>query len=60
MIKSILLTLAASLTLVCNTQARELDAYDYIILAQETNGQCASPGANYGCMYDSDVTIPAE
>jgi len=60
MIKSILFSLAASLTLVCNTQAREMDGYDYRILAQETNGQCASPGAQYGCKYDSNVTIPAE
>ncbi len=28
-------------------------------LAKETNGQCASPGREGGCRYDSNVIIPA-
>jgi len=49
-------------TLVSNEDDNEpelIDAIDYRILAQETDGQCASPGANYGCRYDSNITIPA-
>ena len=56
---AILFIAAPQLTALANNETRELDAYDYMILAQETDGQCASPGANYGCRYDSNVTIPA-
>jgi hypothetical protein len=56
---AILFISAPQLVTLANTEARELDAYDYTILAQETDGQCASPGAKYGCRYDSNITIPA-
>jgi hypothetical protein len=42
-----------------NNEPELIDAIDYQILAKETDGQCASPGANYGCRYDSNITIPA-
>jgi len=51
-----LLTFSATIALASYTPARELDYHDYIILAQETNGQCASPGAIAGCKYDSNQT----
>ena len=49
-------------TLISNEDDNEpevIDAIDYQILAQETDGQCASPGAIHGCRYDSNITIPA-
>ena len=49
-------TFSAALCLSSYTPARELDYHDYTILAQETNGQCASPGAIAGCKYDSNQT----
>jgi len=54
---AILFTFAAQFPAQANNQDRQFDAYDYMILAQETNGQCASPGAMYGCKYDSNVII---
>ena len=54
------LTIAATLCLSSYTPARELDAEDYHYLAQETNGQCASPGGIGGCKYDSDRTYYPE
>ena len=42
-----------------NNEPEVIDAIDYQILAQETDGQCASPGAIHGCRYDSNITIPA-
>ena len=56
---AILFIAAPQLTALANNETRKLDAYDYTILAQETNGQCASPGGIGGCRYDSNVTIPA-
>jgi len=55
-VSAILLTLAVGFTLIPNTYARELDEHDYTILAQETQGQCASPGGIGGCKYDSNQT----
>lgn len=48
------------LALVPNANSRELDYHDYKILAQETNGQCASPGGIGGCKYDSNETYYPE
>lgn len=55
-----LLVFAVGFALTPITNSRELDYHDYRILAQETNGQCASPGGIGGCLYDSDETYYPE
>jgi len=59
-ISAVALTIAATFCLSSYTSARELDLHDYYILAQETNGQCASPGGIGGCKYDSNETYYPE
>lgn len=59
-LSSVVLTIAATFCLSSYTPARELDAHDYRILAQETAGQCASPGGIGGCKYDSNETYYPE
>ena len=54
---AILLIAAPQFATLADTQDRQLDAYDYTILAQETDGQCASPGGIGGWKYDSNVTF---
>ena len=42
-----------------NNEPEVIPPTDYVQLAQDTDGQCASPGAIGGCRYDSNITIPA-
>ena len=42
-----------------NNEPEVIPPTGYTQLAQQTSGQCASPGAIDGCRYDSNITIPA-